>query len=454
MFLSEKSLGRRSTPRWILLAFYAALMMLTLAAPALSQAQEGGQIEVLRVEGAITPVVVEYVERAIEAAEANGANLLIITLDTPGGSVEVTRRLTSRMTAARVPIVVYVAPTGAHAASAGTFVTLAAHVAAMAPGTSIGAASPIASGGEEMGETAKEKAISILEADVAGLARRRGEEAVEWARKAVREAKAATEEEALELGVIDLIATDLDDLLEQLDGRQVEVAGTEVVLETRGASLHEAEMDPVERFLHVITDPNIAFILVTLGMNGLLFELSSPGGWVAGVVGAICLLLGLYGLGVLEANWIGLFLIVVAFVLFVLDIKAPTHGVLTLGGLVSFVFGSMLLFDSPYYEISRPLVFGVALATAGFFAFAVAKAIRAQTRQPTTGLEGMVGRTADARTDLDPEGSVFLMGEWWEALAEDGPIPKGETVVVVGYEGFRLRVRRQGDAPPPSTPNG
>lgn len=439
--------------RWWVLLLYISLGLLSLAPPLAAQ-EPAGRAEVLRVEGAITPIVATYIERGIASAEMEGADLLIIVLDTPGGSVDVTRRVTRRMQESRVPIVVYVAPEGAHAASAGTFVTLAAHIAAMAPGTSIGAASPIAGGGEELGETAKEKAVSILEADVEGLARRRGEKAVAWARSAVREAKAATEQEALELGVIDLVATDLGDLLDKLDGRQVEVDGRWVTLETEGMALHEMEMNAVEQFLHVITDPNIAFILMTLGINGILFELSSPGGYVAGIVGGICLILGLYALGVLEANWIGLLLIAVAFVLFVLDVKAPTHGILTLGGVASFVFGSLILFQSPYYQVSRALIIGVALATAAFFAFAVAKAVRAQVRRPVTGLEGMIGQVAEARTDLDPRGSVFLMGEWWDAIAEDGPISKGEKVVVVGYEGFRLRVRRsQGDTSSP-TPSG
>lgn len=444
---------RRSLRRWVLLLFYLSLGFLSLVPPVAAQ-EPAGRADVLRVEGAITPIVATYIERGIASAEMEGADLLIIVLDTPGGSVDVTRRVTRRMQESRVPIVVYVAPEGAHAASAGTFVALAAHLAAMAPGTSIGAASPIATGGEELGETAKEKAVSILEADVEGLARRRGEKAVAWARSAVREAKAATEQEALELGVIDVVATDLRDLLDKLDGRQVEVDGRSVTLETEGMALQELKMNSIEQFLHVITDPNIAFILMTLGINGILFELSSPGGYVAGIVGGICLILGLYALGVLEANWIGLLLIAVAFVLFVLDVKAPTHGILTLGGVASFVFGSLILFQSPYYEISRALVAGVALATAAFFAFAIAKAVRAQVRRPVTGLEGMIGRTAEARTDLDPEGSVFLMSEWWEAIAEDGPISKGEKVVVVGHEGFRLRVRRsQGDVLPP-TPSG
>ncbi|NLE76754.1 MAG: nodulation protein NfeD [Chloroflexi bacterium] len=431
--------------RWLRLLPHVLMLLLVLAAPVVGDEPTPSRVEVLAVEGAITPVVVGYIERGIAEAEASGAQALIIQLDTPGGSVEVTRRLTRRMTEAEIPIVVYIAPSGAYAASAGTFVTLAAHVAAMAPGTSIGAASPVSSGGEELGETALEKAMSILEADVKGLAKRRGDAAVEWAVAAVREAKASTEDEALSLGIVDIIAVDFDDLLAQLDGREVEVRGQTITLHTADAGRNPIAMTEVERFFHVITDPNIAFILMTLGLNGLLFELSSPGGYVAGIIGGICLLLGLYALGVLEANWIGLVFIILGFGLFVADIKVATGGVLTVAGVVSFVVGSLLLFQTSAYAVSRSLVFGVAAATGAFFAFAVAKAVGAQRRQPTTGLEGMMGRSAVARTELAPRGSVFLMGEWWEAEAEGEPIGQGETVEVVGHEGFLLRVRRRAE---------
>jgi membrane-bound serine protease (ClpP class) len=265
---------------------------------------------------------------------------------------------------------------------------------------------------------------------------------VAWAESAIEEAKAATAQEALELGVIDFVAHDLDDLLAQMDGFQVEVNNQEVTLETAEATVQEQPMTFVEQFLHIITNPTIAFILLTLGINAILFELSSPGGYVAGIVGAICLLLAFYALGVLPVNYAGLILIGLAFVLFVVDIKAPTHGALTVGGIVSLVAGALILFNSPLYQISIASVVTVAVVTGLFFAFAIAKAVQAQRKQAVTGREGLVGRLAQARTRLDREGTVFVQGELWDAVAVDGPILRGEWVEIVAVEGFRLQVRK------------
>jgi len=428
--------------RWRV-SLYLLCLVLSFLSGFTAYAQEGaGTAHLLVVRGAVTPIVQSYIDRAIENAELEGAEVLIIQLDTPGGSVDVTQKITQRMLAAQVPIVVYVAPAGAHAASAGTFITLAAHFAAMAPGTSIGAASPISGTGEELSETAQEKAIAILEADLKGLAKRRGEKAEEWAGLAVREAKAATAEEALELGVIDIIAESLDDLLNQLDGREVVVAGKTIALHTAGLTPTEIPMTPLEQFLHTITDPNIAFILMTLGLNGILFELASPGGYVAGIIGAICLLLALYALGVLSVNYTGLLFIVLAFVLFIVDIMTPTHGVLTAGGIASFIVGSLVLFSSSYMPISISLVIGVGVVTGLFFAFIVAKAVGALRRQPTTGTEGLVGEVAEVRVPLTPRGMVFVRGEWWNAQTEDNStVEQGEPVEVVRREGATLVVR-------------
>jgi membrane-bound serine protease (ClpP class) len=313
----------------------------------------------------------------------------------------------------------------------------------MAPNTSIGAASPVSGQGEEIPETLKDKIVNILQADIEGLAQRRGEKAVEWARQAVSEARAATAEEALDLGVIDFIATDLSDLLRQMDGFKVALHDREVTLSTQDAPTEELPMTGIERLLHTITNPNIAFILLTLGINGILFELSSPGGYAAGVVGVICLLLAFYALGVLDVNYTGLLFIALAFILFVVDIKAPTHGILTVGGIVSFVLGSLILFNSPYYQVSRNLVVSVGLATGAFFAFIVAKAIAIQYRPATTGAEALVGAIATARTDLSPVGTIFLKGEWWEAEAEGDPVKAGERVRIKSVDGFRLRVTRE-----------
>jgi membrane-bound serine protease (ClpP class) len=405
-------------------------------------AQTEGQVLVMEVTGPVTPVMLSYIERGVLEAEERDAEALVLMLNTPGGDVDLTKRIIQAIVASDVPVVVYVWPRGAFAASAGTFITLAGHVAAMAPNTSIGAASPVSGQGEEISETLKDKIVNILQADIEGLAQRRGEKAVEWARQAVSEARAATAEEALELGVIDFIATDLSDLLRQIDGVSVMLHDREVTLHTEGAPTEELPMTGVERLLHTITNPNIAFILMTLGINGILFELSSPGGYAAGVVGVICLLLAFYALGVLDVDYTGLLFIALAFVLFVVDIKAPTHGVLTAGGIVSFILGSLILFNSPFYAVSRNLVISVGLVTGAFFAFIIAKAVAIQRRQPTTGIEGLVGTLATARTDLSPTGSVFLKGEWWKAETEDALIKAGERVRVKSVEGFRLRVTR------------
>jgi membrane-bound serine protease (ClpP class) len=419
------------------------VLILTSLLTSVVHAQDQGQVVVMEVTGPVTPVMLSFIERGISHAEGQDAEALVIMLNTPGGDVDLTKKIIQAIVASNVPVVVYVAPRGAFAASAGTFITLAGHVAAMAPNTSIGAASPVSGQGQEIPETLKDKIINILQADIEGLANRRGEEAVEWAREAVSEARAASAEEALELGVIDFMANDLSDLLGQIDGFSVMLHDREVTLDTDGALTEELPMTPIEQLLHTITNPNIAFILLTLGINGILFELSSPGGYAAGVVGAICLLFAFYSLGVLDVNYTGLLLVALAFVLFVVDIKAPTHGVLTAGGIASFVLGSLILFNSPFYAVSRNLVITVGLTTGAFFAFIIAKAVAIQSRPPATGAEGLVGALATARTDLSPTGKVFLKGEWWEAEAEGAPVQAGERVRVQAVEGFQLRVRRE-----------
>ncbi|RME48567.1 MAG: nodulation protein NfeD [Chloroflexi bacterium] len=422
--------------------FNLFLIFLALFSPLVLplHAQGRATVDVLTVEGAVTPVVARYIERGIQEAESNGAQLLVIRLDTPGGSVTVMQEIVQAMIAADVPIAVYVAPEGAQAVSAGTFLVLAGHIAAMAPNTRIGAASPVGGQGEDLPETAKEKTTNVLVAQIKGLADRRGERAVAWAEKAVRSAEAAEAKDALELGVIDMIVPNVDELLAQVDGQEVRLQTRTVVLRTAGAEVIDLPMTLVEQFLHTITDPNIAYILLILGINGLLFELANPGGFLAGVIGAICLVMGFYALGVLDVNYAGLALIALAFVLFVVDVKAPTHGVLTVGGVISFVLGSLILFNTPFYAVSRGLIASVALITAAFFAFAIGAAVRAQRQKPTTGLDGLIGAEAQVRSDLDPEGTVFLFGERWKARTEGHPIKRGEIVRVVGAEGFELIV--------------
>jgi len=405
-------------------------------------AQSPGAVKLAEFKGPVTPVLASYIERSIVDAEAQAAALLIIELDTPGGSVDITKNITQVMTAARVPVVVWVAPSGAHAGSAGTFITLAAHLAAMAPGSSIGAASPVSNEGQDLNETLKAKATNILVADIKNLAARRGEKAVAWTEKAVSEAAAATADEALDLGVVDIIATDLDDLLRQLDGRTVTVAGKDITLQVSDAPVEEIPLNPWEGLLNQITNPALAAILLTIGLNAILFELSSPGGYAAGVIGVICILLAFYALGTINANWTGLGFVVLAVILFVLDIKAPTHGALTVGGIVSFVFGLYLLYNTSDIPVPWPSIIVSALATGAFFAFVVTKALMIQRRPAVGGMTGMVGQVGVVRQPLEPHGMVLVNGELWKAESESGSLSAGEPVVVTRQEGFVLWVRR------------
>ncbi len=428
--------------RWWVSAILWLALILSGAMSAVAQESTARHVNVLEIEGPVTPVMISYIERGVSTSESDGAEALIVKLNTPGGQIDLMNEIVQALQEASVPTVVYVSPRGAYAASAGTLITLAAHVAAMAPGTTIGAASPVGSEGEDLGETMEQKVKEDLKAQARALTARRGEEASAWAESAVEEAKAATAEEALEIGVIDFVAIDLGDLLVQMDGFEISINGQEVSLHTAGIQVRELPMNLVEQFLHTITNPTIAFILLTIGINAILFELSSPGGYAAGVIGAVCLLMAFYALGVLPVNYTGLIFIALAFVLFVAELKAPTHGVLTAGGIASLIAGALLLFNSPLYRVSITAVISVAVVTGLFFAFAVAKVVMAHREPSVTGREGLIGRIAQARTALQPDGTVFIKGELWDATALDGLIEAGESVEIVAAEGFRLQVKR------------
>ncbi|MBI1296396.1 nodulation protein NfeD [bacterium] len=417
-----------------------------LAAP--RSQDESPIVYVLSFSGAVTPVLHEYLYDGIEAAQASGAAAVVLQLDTPGGSVEVTKRIVQAMLGSPVPIVVYVSPSAAQAGSAGTFITLAGHVAAMAPGSSIGAASPVGAGGEDVGETMEAKVTNILAADIENLAARRGEEAVAWAIAAVEEAAAATANRALELGVIDIIATDIDDLLTQLDGFTVTVLDEPVTLATADALIRPLEMNGFQQFLNFITNPSVATILLTLGSIGLIAEIYNPGTFVPGTVGLISLLLGLYALGQLDANFAGIALIVLAVILFVAEAVTPTFGALATGGIAAFIFGSMLLFDAPGLSVPWPLIITLSVGMAAFTVFVGGKALSIQRRQPRTGSEAMIGKSAQVRTAFDAEGhgKVLHAGELWNAElpnSESGqPKPVlGDTVVIEAVKGYTLVVR-------------
>jgi len=411
------------------------------------RAQEERQVILLTVNGPITPAMAEYLDRGLGYAERELAEALVFQLDTPGGSIDLMNRMVQRIRNSQVPVVIYIAPRGAIAGSAGTVITLAGHVAAMAPETAIGAASPVGAQGEDLGETIEAKQKEILKATVRSLASRRGEQAIALAEATIEAATAVSAEEALEAGLIDFIATDLDDLLVQLNGFTVELSTGERTLNTVGVRIVEVAQSFIEQFLQVLTNPNAVFLLITVGVQAILIEISAPGGWVAGFIGVVCLALGTYGLGILPVNWFGLIFMVTAFVLFWLEIEAPTYGALTVAGLGSFIVGALVLFNSPttpsFQRVSVPLVIGVAVATGLFFMTVLTFALKAMRRPVEVGVEALIGRLGEARTDIAPRGMVQVAGELWSAEVEDGELAvrAGERVEVVGVDGLRLSIR-------------
>ncbi len=424
--------------------------------PADSSAQEKGissqtdstLVLVLTFRGAVTPVLRQYLSGAIEDAQLEGAEAVILRLDTPGGSVDVTKQIVQDMLASPVPIVVYVAPSAAQAGSAGTFITLAGHVAAMAPGSSIGAASPVGGQGEDIGDTMEAKVVNILSADIENLASRRGEEAVEWAVAAVQEAAAATDTRALELGVIDFIATDVADLLDQMDGFVVTVQGQERTLNTANARIMPQNLSPLQEFLNFISNPTVATILLTLGSIGLIAEIYNPGTFIPGMIGLISLLLGLYSLGQLEANFAGLALIGLALILLVAEAFTPAFGALALGGTIAFIFGSALLFDAPGLAVPWVTIISLGVAMGAFALFVGGKVVAAQRLGTATGSEGVIGSLATVRVPFadNGRGKVLLAGELWNAQLrrassdEAEPAEVGDQVTVEGREGYILVV--------------
>jgi membrane-bound serine protease (ClpP class) len=403
---------------------------------------------VLNAKGAVAPAMQEYIQRGLDIANRRNADLVILQLDTPGGSIETMNNIIKTIRDSRIPVVVYVTPRGAMAASAGTMITLAGHAAAMAPETIIGAASPVGGQGEDLGETLRAKEIEALKATVRTLAERRSEEAVALAESAIEEAKAASASEAVEAGLVDFIASDLDDLITQLDGFEVHLADGPRTLETTNATTEVVEASFIEQLLGMLTNPNIVFLLITIGAQAIFIELGSPGGWVAGFIGVVCLALAGYGLGWLPVNWFGIIFLVTSFVLFILDINAPTHGALTAAGIVTFIIGALVLFNSPgtpeSLQVSVPLVILVGVITGAMFGVVVGFGIRAMKTPIRAGRESLVGRTGIAMTVFQPMGQVQVGSELWSAEADQGSgkIRKGDRVEVVEVIGLRLKVRK------------
>lgn len=423
-----------------------SFLTVLLATVATAAQDEAPRVYRIVLQGPLTPVWATHIERSIAAAERDGAEALLIVLDTPGGQINLMQQLVEIMRASDVPLVVYVSPRGAAAASAGTLITLAAHVAAMAPETTIGAASPVGGEGEDIGETLEQKVKQDIRALARALTDRRGEQATSLAEAMIEEAKAVHAHEALAAALIDFVAVDEPDLLRQLDGFTVEVANRPVMLNTTGAQIQTLEMSWFEQLLNRVIDPNILAILLFIGIQAILIELSNPGGWVAGFIGVVCLALALYGLGVIPVNWFGLALIVIAFALFIYDLTTPTHGVLTTVAAGTLVAGLLVLFSEPGAEqfgrLSLPLAIGLGAGAAAFFGFVLWKGLRAQRAKPAFGGDSLIGSTGVARSDLTPQGFVLVEGERWQAVGEDGEVKEGTPVQVVGRDGLRLSVRR------------
>jgi membrane-bound serine protease (ClpP class) len=446
--------------RWLRILALSAILYGTLLSTMLpsvwlsshpvSAQSEGKIVVVMRWEGPLSPVWEQHLNRALSTVDKNKAALLIIELNTPGGSIGLMNTLVQRLRSSPVPVVVYVSPAGAMAGSAGTMLTLAGHVAAMAPETTIGAASPVGAQGEDIGETMAAKEKEMLRATVRSLADWRGKGAVELAEETIEKARAVSANEALEIGLVEIRARDLADLLAQLDGREVRFGDTTLTLATGGAALITVAPTFIEQALVILANPNLVFLLLSIGVQAILIELSSPGGWIAGFIGAVCITLAIYGLGVLPVNWFGAIFLIIAFILFILDIKAPTHGALTVAGVVSFIVGALVLFNSPnvpsFQRVSIPLVVGMSLFIGAIFLVILTFALRAQHTPQRMGIGGLVGQVGVARGDLVPDGPVQLGSELWTAHPADEHerIRKGERVEVVAVEGIHITVRKKG----------
>jgi len=426
----------RRAPKPTAIAILAVFLLGWLAFPV--TAAETPTVARIKIAGTIGPATADYIARATRVAGTAGHACLIIQLDTPGGLLDSTQQIVRSFYASPIPIVVYVAPTGASATSAGCFITLAAHVAAMAPGTTIGAAHPVAAGGAQPGKVMEEKIQNYAISYIESIAERRGRN-VEWARAAVKESASITNQAALTLGVIDMVAIDLSDLLAQLHDLRVDGQA----LGTAKARVSEIPMLARERVFQLLWRPEVMFILMLIAIYGLLGELSNPGAILPGVMGAIALIVVLYMSAVLPVSIAGISLIVLGVILFVAEAFTPTFGLLVVGGMVAFFIGSLMLFDTfaPAFQLSLKLVVPATLLTAAFFIFIVSTGLRAQRLPVRVGMSTLIGRTAEAIADIGPEnGRVFVEGEDWHAVSAV-PIPRGDVVEIVAVNGLTLTVQ-------------
>jgi membrane-bound serine protease (ClpP class) len=432
-------------PLRLILIALAAITLIFQSARAQSDAP---LVLVMEAQGIVAPAMKEYILRGIKTAEQRNAELLVIKLNTPGGLITEMEVIVQAVRGSEVPVVVYVSPRGGSAGSAGAVITIAGHASAMAPETIIGAASPISGDGQDMAETLERKQKEALRAQVRSLTESRSPEAIALAEDMIEIAKAVSASEAIQVGLVDFIANDIDDLLRQLDGFQVQMEDGPRTLNTTNANIQDFNMSFIEQLLDILVNPNITFLLVTIGVQAILIEISSPGGWVAGFIGAACLVLAAYGLGVLPVNWFGIIFLILAFILFILEVKTPTFGALTAAGVGAFIVGGLVLFNSPgvpqFQQVSIPLVVGTGIATGLIFAVIVGFAIRAQRAPQRTGRESLSGATGTALSEIAPHGQVQVRSEQWSAELAEGEkrIRKGQSIEVVEVKGLRLKVRR------------
>jgi len=398
---------------------------------------------VLDIDGAIGTVTADRVIDAVELVEGEMGELLLITMDTPGGFNEAMWSITKAMMNSSVPVAVYVSPYGAKAASAGVYITYAAHIAAMAPGTNIGAAHVIAAGGAEIDSVMMEKIMNDAVASLKAMAERNGRNA-EWAEKAARESVSITSKEALEVNVIDLIADDVDTLLAESNGREINTVFGKKVVKTTNPKKVPLEKTFIQSLLDIISSPNIVFILFSLGGMGIVLELYNPGAILPGIVGGICLILAFYGVRTLPINYAGVMLILFSIILFILEIKIVSHGLLTIGGVVSIILGGMMLIDTadPELRVSKSIIISVAVVVGAFVLLAFTLAYKARVSRPTTGAEGLVGETGVVKTKIDRTGYVYLAGELWEAFADE-VIEEGTEIIVEKVENLKMKVKRK-----------
>lgn len=416
--------------------------------PGLASNAEGNsgskQVVLISVDGSINPSSAEYIDSGIKHAREKNAECLVIKLNTPGGLLKSTRIIVTNILESEIPVVVFVYPGGSQAASAGVFITLAAHIAAMAPGTNIGAAHPVTMQGQQ-DSIMNEKATNDAAAFIKSISEKRARN-VKWAEDAVRKSLSITENEALNGKVIDIIANSVEDLLEKIDGRKVSLKEGEKVLETRNAEVIDIEMNFKQKILALLSDPNIAYILLMIGIYGIIFELYNPGAIFPGIIGGICLILAFYSLHTLPVNYAGLALIIFAIILFLAEIKIVSHGLLAIGGIISLILGSIMLINTEstmeVIKVSWQVILIIVILTSAFFLFAISFGIKAQRRKPTTGIEGMIGETGEAINNLEPEGQIRVHGEVWNAESLDGPVSKGAKVKIDRVSNLKLMVRK------------